>query len=199
MLKKFIESYAKYGAFGAVGFEWLAMAYFYLREPAYFSGQYPISYFASLPSTSFAFSGLYLLAAISFWLFANHYLKAFHKTPILVFAVSMTTFAALALFPYNPNIFASALIHNILAMMAWGFFIVGMVLMALQSDDRFFSRVTSYAIALSILLMMSFVLLQKGTIIMFLEAGSWFVCQVWTIWLSYRTYKKEATDSLPNN
>ena len=115
MAKEYIRNFAKYGGLVTVFFEWFALLFFYLREPIYFTGEHSISYFATLPQTRVVFTVFYLIAAVSFWIFAKHHLKKHYQTPVKIFVFSMIGFAGLALFPYEPASVLSTVIHNILA------------------------------------------------------------------------------------
>lgn len=191
MIKKQIDSFARYGGFVAMGFEWSALLLFYLLAPEYFSGQYPISYFATLPQTQFIFTLCYLGAAFSFWIFANHHLKKHYQTPIKIFAVSMLAFVGLAVFPYNPAEAFSARVHIILAQLTFVSFYVGMILMARLSDEKRFRFITYATVLLSTALMAGFILGPKNSpFILFFEATSWLVCQLWIIWISWRAFNK---------
>src|SRR6185369_13271573 len=116
MLKKYIESFARYGGLAAVCFEWLSVLIFYVREPADFGGQHPISYFATLPQTRLVFSVCYTLAALSFWVFVKWHLSKHYLTSTTLFAWSMLVFAAVAIVPFHPDNPASSAIHSLLAL-----------------------------------------------------------------------------------
>lgn len=199
-VNRFIKQFAKYGGFTAMGLEWFALLFFYLREPTYFTGQYPISHFASLPSTQLVFSLCYVLAAISFWIYAKYHLKNHFETPMTTFALSMLAFAAVALVPYDPSNLASSTVHALLVTVSWLLFFVGMVIMAAQSTDKGFSMVTLAAVALSVLLMAIFIFMPPTSpLLLAFEAGSWLVCQLWIIWLSVLTLRRPAVlDSVQN-
>lgn len=174
-----------------MGFEWLALTLYYLRAPVYFSGEYPVSYFATLPETRIIFSICYLGAAVCFWIFVNHHLKNHYKTPLKIFAYSMVTFAAVALIPYNPDSALSLLVHNVLVQSSFVAFWLGMFLLGKHSQDRRFKIISYAATLLSFGLMLGFVLVPEASrLTLFFELSSWLVCQLWIIWLSIRAYKK---------
>ncbi len=174
-----------------MGFEWSALLLFYLIAPTYFVGEFPISYFAVLPQTHIIFTLWYLGAAVSFWIFASYHLKKHFRVPVKIFAVSMLTFVGLALWPYNPDEVVSSIVHNIFAQTSFATFYIGMILMARLSEDKHFRTITYLAVTLSAVLMVGFMLSPRrsGTILPF-ELSSWFVCQLWIIWISVRAFKK---------
>lgn len=191
MKEKHVGQFAIYGGITATALEWLALLFFYLREPQFFTGQHALSYFATLPETRIVFSLCYLGAAVSFWLFASYHLKNFYRTPVRVFALSMLAFAGLALYPYEPSSTISAVIHTIFAQSSFGLFLLGMVLMAWHSDDARFKVVTYVAIALSAILLIAY-LFQPDTsrLLLVFEVGAWLMFQLWTIWISRHAYLK---------
>ena len=191
MIKRHIKLFAIYGGVVATALEWFALLFFYLLEPQLFTGEHPLSYFATLPETRIVFSLCYLGAAVSFWVFANYHLKGLYRTPIIVFAFSMLAFAALALYSYDPTNVTSTTIHIILAQASFGSFLLGMALMAWRSDDIRFKKVTYAAVILSAALLAAFVL-QPNTsrLVLILEVGGWFRFQLWTIWISRHAYLK---------
>jgi hypothetical protein len=194
MAKKYINNFAKYGGLVTVFFEWFALLFFYLREPVYFTGEHPISYFATLPQTRIVFTVFYLIAAVSFWIFAKHHLQKHYQVPVKIFAFSMISFAGLALFPYDPANTMSTVIHNILAQSSFCSFLLGMYLMAKKSRSKRLRIITIFAVILSALLMISFIITPKDShLVLGLEAGSWLVFQLWIIWVSYRSYRNVLT------
>jgi hypothetical protein len=191
VIKKHLKLFSIYGGIVATALEWFALLFFYIQEPQFFTGEHPLSYFATLPETKIIFSLCYLGAAISFWLFANRHLKGLFRTPIKVFAFSMLAFAGLALFPYDPVNTISATIHIILAQASFGSFVLGMGLMAWQSDDIHFKRVTYLAVIISVMLLITLII-QSNTsrFVLILEVGAWLMFQLWTIWISRHAYQR---------
>jgi len=186
-----IKPFAKYAGIATVCIEWAALLIYYFQAPEYFGGKYPISYYASLPQTHWVFAVFYTLAAINFWIFAKHHLTKLYRTPLRIFAWSMILFASMALFPFNPNDLTSTVIHSILAYSMGIAFLIGMYLLAKGTDDKHILRVTVMAITLNTLLTLAFVLAPKDSDLIFkLEAGSWFVCQLWIVWISYQAYQR---------
>lgn len=180
-----LESIAKYAGFITVAIEWSALLMYYLRMPLYFGGMYPISYFATLPETRWVFTLCYVLAALSFWIFAKHYLAKYYRVPLRIFAVSLVLFAGVGLFPYDPHNFVSDTIHSGLVLLSGMLFLVGMLRIALHAKDNSIFTVTMTAAALSFILACSFLLTPKdGPFVFPLEAASWLVLQLWTIWIS---------------
>ncbi len=180
-----------YGGIAATGLEWLALLFFYFREPQFFTGEHPLSYFATLPETKIVFSLCYLGAAISFWIFANHHLRDVYHTPIKVFAFSMFAFAGLALYPYDPTSSTSTTFHIILAQTTFGSFLAGMALMARYSEDARFKKMTYIAVILSTALLIALIFQPAASrFVLLLEAGAWFMFQLWTIWISRHAYVK---------
>jgi hypothetical protein len=186
-----LESFAKYAGIATVCIEWSALLIYYLTVPSYFGGKYPISYYASLPQTHLVFSVCYTLAALSFWIFTKHHLTKHYRTPLKIFGWSMILFAGMALFPYDPNSLISTIVHSALAYSMGIAFLVGMYLLAKSADDRHLLKVTVMAIILNTILTLAFVVAPKDSnLIFFFEAGSWFVCQLWIVWISYYIYQK---------
>lgn len=175
-----------------MGLEWLALLLFYLLEPKHFNGQYAISYFGSLPVTKPIYIICYLGAAITFWLFANYHFKNHFRTPIGWFAFSMLAMVAIALWPYEPSEIFSIIVHNSLAFASFGAFWIGMILVAKHSDSQNFRLATYLGVLVSVLLMLGFVLAPINSYWhLGLEASSWFICQVWIIWISIRAFSKQ--------
>jgi hypothetical protein len=186
VIKSRIESFAKYAGIATVGVEWSALVLYYLRMPGYFGGQYPISYFATLPQTHVIFATCYVLAAICCWIFTKHHLGKHFRVPTNVFGVSLGLFAAMALFPVD---FDNSLIFTVHSMFAYTgalLYVVGMYLMARRSQDRVLSRVTMTAIILSTALTAAFTVSPHGSRFIFaFEAGSWLMLQLWMIWVTF--------------
>ena len=191
MIRKHIKLFAAYGGVTATALEWFALLFFYLQEPQLFTGEHPLSYFATLPETKAVFSICYLGAAISFWIFANHHLRTLYYIPIKVFAFSMFAFACLALYPYNPGNAVSNTMHIVLAQASFASFLLGMALMARHAYDIRFKVVTYIAVAISAVLLTALIFQpHTSRLILILEVGAWFMFQVWTIWISRHAYLK---------
>lgn len=191
MIKRYIESYAKYGGIVAVSFEWLAILIFYIQKPSDFSGQHPISYFATLPQTRIVFSICYTLAAICFWVFAKYHLNKHYRTPTKLFTLSMLGFAGVALVPFNPAVTISYITHSTLAELFFATFLAGMYSMAKNNDDKLLRFVSTAAVILSGLLLTAFLFTHEGSqFVLVLEASGGFICQLWIVWMSYHSYKK---------
>jgi hypothetical protein len=192
MSKTRIESFAKYAGIATVTVEWLALLLYYLQMPAYFGGQYPISYYASLPQTKLIFTICYTLAGIFFWIFIRHHLHKYYRAPVHLFTISMFLFLALAIVPFNPHDVVSHTIHSIFGYSSSLFFAVGMFLMARNAKNKLVSRVTIVALAISIVLLFAFAQSPKDSHLIFaFEAGSWLVWQLWIIWITFYSYQKK--------
>lgn len=192
-----IQAFSKFGGVIAVAFEWLALLIYFLRYPSYFGSQYPISYYATLPGTRIAFSVCYLLAAASFYLFIQYHLRNYFPTPTRTFVISMVCFVGTALIPYNPSNFISTATHVALSILTFITFILGIFLMARGGDELTKSVSIAAGIASGTLLA-SFMLAPKESHSIFaLEAGSWFVCQLWILWISYRAFRLASNPSSP--
>jgi hypothetical protein len=135
-MKKHIESFARYGGIVAVLIEWLSVAGFYISNPSNFSGQHPLSYFATVPQTRIIFSLCYTLAALSFWVFVKFHLDRFYVAPVKTFTFSMLGFAAVAIVPFSFDDPLTSTIHNLLALSFTLSFIMGMLLMAKYNPGR---------------------------------------------------------------
>jgi hypothetical protein len=191
MIKQYIERFARYGGVGAVLLEWSALLIFYIRAPAEFSGQHPISYFATLPQTRLVFSICYGLAAVSYWLFASWHLSKHYRTPTKLFALSLLGFAAMAIVPFDPTNVVSNMGHSIFVSLFSATFITAIYLMAKGNDDPELTRASMIAVLLSLLLTLSFLLVQRDSrAVLLLEASAGLVGQLWTIWLTYHISKK---------
>src|SRR6266403_1579759 len=191
MIIKQIETFARYGALTAVAIEWLSLLGFYISNPANFSGQYPLSYFATIPQTRLIFSICYTLAALSFWLFVKHHLSKHYQTPIKLFALSMLGFAAVAVIPFNFNDPITSLAHNLSALFFSVTFIIGMYFMSWNNPDMQVKSVSGITATVSTILLALFLFSQKDShFILLLEASSGLVCQLWMIWISFHAFKK---------
>ena len=193
MIYKNAKKFAKYGGIVAVFFEWLALVLFFLSQPSAFTGNLPISYFATLAQTRIIFASFYVIAAFSFWIFANHYLSRHYRTPIKIFALSMIGFAAMALAPFDPNNSLSNALHTLFSHSSFLLFLLGMYLMAVKNEDKRFRYITLAATTLSAVLIVLFRLApEDSNLILPFEAGAWFICQLGIIWVSLIVYKKSA-------
>lgn len=197
-MKAHIESVAKYAGLATVAVEWSALLVYYLKMPVYFGGKYPISYFASVPETRWAFTICYVLAAICFWIFVKHHLAKYYRIPLRIFGVSLALFAGVGLFPYDPSDPTSSIVHSFLALSSGLLFITGMLLIAKYTNDKVLSTITLLSAAVSFGFTVIFLFLPKDSDFIFLlEAGSWLVLQLWTIWITLhaRKYVQKQHDS----
>jgi hypothetical protein len=191
MIIKQIESFARYGALTAVAIEWLSLLGFYILNPANFSGQYPLSYFATIPQTRLIFSVCYTLAALSFWIFVKHHLSKHYQTPTKIFMLSMLGFAAVAVIPFHFDNPVTLLAHNISALFFSVTFIIGMYLMSWNNSDAQVKIVSGATATISTILLVLFLFSQKDSqLILMLEAGSGLACQLWMVWISLHALKK---------
>ncbi len=191
MITKQIESFARYGALTAVAIEWLSLLGFYISNPANFNGQYPLSYFATIPQTRLIFSICYALAALSFWIFVKYHLNRHFQTPTKMFALSMLGFAAVAIIPFSFDDPLTLTIHNLAALFFSVTFIAGMYLMSRSNSDSQVKLVSGAMAALSTILLVFFMFSPKDShLILLFEAGSGLVCQLWMIWISFHAFKK---------
>lgn len=195
-MKLNIESIAKYAGLATVAVEWSALAVYFLKMPLYFGGKYPISYFATMPETRWAFTICYVLAAVFFWIFIKHHLAKYYRIPLKIFGLSLLLFAGVGLFPYEPTSFVSSLIHTILALSSGLLFVIGMLLVAKHTTDKTLARITTLSSAISFALTVAFLLVPKDSHLVFsLEAGSWLVLQLWTIWVTLYVRKHDKTQT----
>lgn len=191
MIIKKIESFARYGALVAVTIEWLSVLGFYFSNPSYFNGQYPLSYFATVPQTRYIFSICYTLAALSFWIFMKYHLNRHYRTPTRTFTLSMLGFAAVAITPFSFDDPVSSTIHNLLALFFTVTFIGGMYLMSWRNPDKQLKIASSMAATLSAILLLLFIFLQKDSyLVLLFEAGTGLTCQLWMIWISFHARNK---------
>jgi hypothetical protein len=187
-----LEAFAKYAGLATVAVEWSALLIYYLKMPLYFGGQYPISYFATLPETKWIFSVCYVLAAIFCWIFAKHHLAKYYRFPLKIFGISLVLFAATGLFPYSFHDTTSELIHSALALSSGLLFLLGMYLLAKHANDKILLRVTLSAIILSFTLTVAFLSFPADSHLIFIfEAGSWLMLQLWMIWMSFYAHKQK--------
>ena len=166
--------------------------FYYLKQPLYFGGKYPISYFATLPETRWVFSLCYVLAAISFWIFTKHHLNRHYVVPTKTFGISLMLFAGTGLVPVDFNNTLSLAVHSALALSSGLLFLAGMYLMAKKSDDPKLFKGTITAIILSFGLTLAFLASPKGSHLIFsFEVGSWLMLQLWTIWVTLHIRSSE--------
>jgi hypothetical protein len=185
------ESFARYGALTAVAIEWLSLLGFYLSNPTNFSGDYPLSYFATIPQTRVIFSLCYTLAALSFWIFVKYHLSKHYQTPTQLFALSMLGFAAIAIVPFSFDDAVTATIHNLLALFFSVTFIAGMYAFSRANSEEQLKLVSRYAAVVGTVLLLLFLFSQKGShLVLVYEAGCGLVCQLWMVWISFRTFRK---------
>jgi len=187
--KQVIETIALFGGIIAIFFEWLAVLLFYINFPTEFGGEKPISYFATLPQTRIIFVSCLSLAAISFWIFVRWHLKKRIETPVKVFALSMLFYFGTAVFPFELDNGMSENIHKLFAYLFGLTFILGIYLIGKNSiykKLKFFSHAITVIVLLLNLLM--FFAVDK-THILFFEVLAGFLCQIWTVGITYFTYK----------
>jgi len=190
MIKNHVESFAKYAGIATVSVEWLALLLYYSKMPAYFGGEYPISYFAYLPQTRLVFNICYTLAGIFFWIFIRYHLHKHYPTPLKILGLSMLFFIGLALFPFDPNNRTSDLIHSLLGMISALLFVIGFYFMARKVKDRLVYRGTITMIIMSLTLFIAFIVSPKNSSLNFIfEAGSWLIIQIWVLWITFYTHK----------
>lgn len=191
MIAKHLDSYARYGALLAIAIEWLALFYFYGMNPSFFSGEYPLSYFATIPETRFIFSLCYTLAALSFWVFVKYHLRKYYRTPVKIFTLSMLGFAAVAILPFSFDNPITSAIHNLLALFFSATFIVGMLMMSQSNTDNQVRLVSGVAAVIGAILLLLFLSSSADSqLTLFFEAGSGVVCQLWMVWISLHAFKK---------
>lgn len=194
MTKNRIESFAAYAGIATVIVEWIALLLYYLQQPAYFGGRYPISYFATLPQTKLIFTLCYILAGLFFWIFVRHHLNKFYPVPLKTIGLSMLLFVLLAIVPFHPANPFSDFIHNVLGWSSAILFAVGLYIMARNSHDQHMHRASIIAVIISLILISAFAQSPKDSNFIFaFEAGSWLVWQIWIFWISYYTYKHKGS------
>lgn len=182
---------AKYAGLATVVVEWSALFLYYVVNPIYFGHQYPISYFATLPVTKWVFTVGYVLAALCFWVFVKHYLRRHYAVPLGVFGISLSLFACTGIFPFDFSDALSLCVHSILAASAGLLFLLGMYLFARKASDRRVYFVTNMSVIMSLIFSILFILQPQTSPYVFLfEVSSWLALQLWTIWISFYTYRK---------
>lgn len=186
MVKNRLESFAEYAGLATVAVEWSSLLLYYLKAPLYFGSKYPISYFASLPETRWIFSICYTLAALCFWVFTKHHLAHYYRVPLRIFGVSLLLFVVMGIVPYDPHNSLSSMIHTVIAQSSGLLFVIGMYVLARYARDKILLRVTVVVIFLSVSLLVAFIVAGSDSQLVFtFEAGSWFMIQLWVIWLSF--------------
>lgn len=187
---KKLEILAKYAGLITVAVEWSALLFYYIKMPLYFGSMYPISYFATLSETRWVFTTCYVLAALSFWVFAKHYLARYYYFPLEIFAISLVLFAGVGLLPYDPHNVVSDVTHTGLVLLSGVLFLVGMLQIALYAKNHTIFAVTTCAIVLSFILAAGFLLTPKDSPYVFvIEVGSWLAIQLWVVWISIYVHK----------
>jgi hypothetical protein len=180
-----IKKYAIFSGVIAVMFEWIALSLFYFLQPQYFDGLHSISFFATLPQTRLIFAACYTIAAINFWLFFRTHISRRYKTPIGVLAISLISFAAVAILPYNPMNSLSSFIHISLFLTSSVTFMYVMYDISTTEKGLSFRFISKTMFALSVITFLAYIMLSKSYLTMPLEAGWWLVLQIWVIWISY--------------
>ena len=192
MVKKYVEDFAKYGGLATVAVEWFALAYYYFRLPQYFGGQYPISFYATLPETKIIFSGSYILAAVFFWIFIRYHVHTIYPIPKKLFAISQVLFIALAITPFDPENIWLLTIHNILGLTSGILLVIAMWLLAKRSNNTYVSFITYTAVIVSTILLVIFLITPTDNKLVFLfEASSWLAIQLWLLLISVHMFKKK--------
>ncbi len=190
MIKNRIERFAKYAGIATVSVEWLALLLYYIQQPAYFGGSYPISYFASLPQTRLIFNICYTLAGVFFWIFIKYHLHKHYPTPLKLLGLSMLLFIGLALVPFDPHNPTSDIIHNTIGFTSALLLSIGLFFMAKKANNQTVHRGTMLMLVGSLSLFAAFLITPKQSNLIFaLEAGSWLILQLWVFWISFYTYK----------
>lgn len=184
----------KYTGLATIAVEWLALLLFFLIEPAYFGGKYPISFFATLPNTRVIFNVCYTLAAIFFAIFFSTRLAVHSRRAVQAMNISMVIFSALALYPYSASNALSYFIHHSLALLAGLFFCLGIVFMANSTKDIVVAYVTKMILILSVILLILFAIALPNAhpSVFVLEAGSWLLWQIWVLWITHRTWVRSS-------
>jgi hypothetical protein len=190
MLETILSKYAKYSGVIAVMLEWLALCLFYILEPSDFDGHHPISFFATLPQTHYIFAACYTIAALNFWIFFWFNISKRYKTPKNVLALSLVTFAAVAVFPYNPSNAASTIVHVTMFLISSMTFMYSMYVISKSESNARFRNVSIALVTLSAVTFLIYVALSNSSLTMPLEAGWWLILQVWVIWISYCSFQK---------
>jgi hypothetical protein len=192
MIKKHIETFAGYAGIVTICFEWLAVALFYLLRPSAFSGENPLSYFASYPETRVVFSVCLTIAAISFWIFTRYYLNKHYVVPVRMFTASMLGYGVLALTPFDPTDLVSEIIHKVLALFFSLTYLAGIYLMGRHNKDATVRRVSYGAATLCGLILIVFLVTPKDSqFVLLFEAISAVVGQLWIVWISFHSFQKK--------
>lgn len=190
--KSHLEAFAKYAGLATIAVEWSSLLLYYLRTPLYFGGAHPISYFATLPETRLVFTICYVFAALCFWIFVRYHLTKYYRTPLKIFGVSLFLFAAVGLFPYDPNDLVSQVTHTFLAVSSGLLFLGGMYMLARHAKDTLLFRVTMVAVILSVCFNIALFLSPPDSQMIFaFETAGWLMMQLWVIWISFHIYKQK--------
>jgi hypothetical protein len=194
MLKKHIESFAKYAGIATVAIEWSALLSYYLRLPQYWGGKYPISYYATLDQTKLTFTISYILAGIFFWIFVRHHLTRYYNVPLKLFGLSMILFVGLALFPYHPNNIGNSIIHGILGYSSAITFLIASYMTGRNASKQI-HRVSLIGAIFSIFFILAFAAAPKDSHFIFtFEALGWLIWQLWILLITYHTLRKHHTN-----
>lgn len=192
MLHELSNVYIKYSGVLTVLFEWSALFFFYLNFPSNFHGQYPLSYFATLPYTKWAFIIYYFCASVSCWIFVRYYLTRFYRVPTKIFAYSLLTFAAVAWFPFEWEKGIQYTIHLFLAYSTFSTFLVGIYLIGRYNKDKLLKRICEFTAFISTMLGLLVISLPDTMNLVFAsEVGAWFIIQLWVLWISYYVSSKK--------
>lgn len=190
MIKNRIERFAKYAGIATVCVEWLALLLYYIQQPAYFGGSYPISYFASLPQTRLIFNICYTLAGIFFWIFIRYHLHKHYPAPLKVLGLSMLLFICVALVPFDPHNPTSDIIHNTIGLTSALLLTIGLFFMARKANNQTVHRGTMIMLVGSLSLFTTFLISPKQSSFIFaLEVGSWLILQLWVFWITFYIHK----------
>lgn len=187
--KKFIEKIALFGGVIAVLFEWIAFIIFYLNTYSNFGNITALSDFATFPQTRLTFAICLSIAAISFWIFVKlHFNKHFNPS-VNVFTFSMLSYLLMALIPYNPENSLSDITHRILAMSFTISFIIGMYLTAKGGVDKNIKTFSQTLAIISGVLALAIFFIPGKSLFFILEMMIFFLCQLWSIGITYFVYK----------
>ncbi|MDB5178836.1 MAG: hypothetical protein JWN01_779 [Patescibacteria group bacterium] len=188
-----MDAYAKYSGLVAVMFEWLALALFFILQPAYFDGKHPISYFATLPQTRYIFAACYAMAALNLWIFFRFHVGKHDKNSVKIFTLSLVSFVAIAIIPYAPENPVSAVVHNSMFLVSSIAFMLGMFLVSKNITGSIFRNASMTLVALSTVAFLAYLTLRDSSLTLALETGWWLILQIWIFWVSYATLNKEAS------
>ena len=185
--KQLFHKYLPYAGLIAVGLEWLAVGLFYTFYPNSFRGDHPISYYATLPATRAIFTIFFTLAALSFLVYIHGHLARQLETPVKLFTLSMISFIAVAMVPYNPNESTSVIIHKLLAYIFALTFILGIGLTAWRAENRKLQMFSLAVVVIGIVLCLVMALFQDSPYFLFFELTVGLLGQAWIIGVSLLT------------